>query len=100
MTQERLIIQMGQGIDAGGDAQAAAGRAIEAAQMHAVLGPEQGAGRWVVSFGAPDPAALDLDRLRAALPAGAEVRVHQGGLMAEGSVAVVAALELFVEVVG
>lgn len=110
MSEQRLIIEMAQGVDLHGrDDTKAARRAVEQAMQGAslpifgTLGLERDVMRVVVHIGVPRPEAVDVGVISALLPYGAvEVVVEKGGLdvPVAGDVAVmaVAALEVFLPV--
>ncbi|MEM6372704.1 MAG: Lin0512 family protein [Pseudomonadota bacterium] len=105
--EQRLIIEMAQGVDLHGcDCTKAARRAVEQALQGAslpvfgTLGLDRAVMRVVVHVAVPRPEEVDLDAIAAVLPYGrVEVVVEQGGLdvPVAGDVAVmaVAALEVF-----
>lgn len=107
MIEQRLIIEMAQGIDLHGrNDTKAARRAVEQALQGAslpifgTLDLSRGVMRVVVHIGVPRPAAVDVDVIAALLPYGSvEVVVEAGGLdvPVAGDIAVmaVAALEVF-----
>ena len=110
MKEQRLIIEMAQGVDLHGrDDTKAARRAVEQALQGAslpifgTLGLERDVMRVVVHIGVPRPEAVDVDVIAALLPYGAvDVVCESGGLdvPVAGDVAVtaVAALEVFLPV--
>ena len=110
MSEQRLIIEMAQGIDLHGrDDTKAARRAVEQALQGAslpvfgTLGLERDAMRVVVHIGVPRPDAVDVDAIAGLLPYGSvEVVVEAGGLdvpvAGEVHVMAVAALEVFLPV--
>lgn len=107
MSEQRLIIEMAQGIDLHGrDDTKAARRAVEQALQGAslpifgTLGVDRETMRVVVHIAVPRPNAVDVDVIAALLPYGTvEVVVEAGGLdvPVAGDVAVmaVAAIEVF-----
>jgi len=107
MSEQRLIIEMAQGIDLHGqDDTKAARRAVEQAlqgaslPIFATLGLERDAMRVVVHIGVPRPGAVDEKAIAGLLPYGSvEVLCEAGGLDVPvgGDVAVmaVAAIEVF-----
>ncbi len=109
MSEQRLIIEMAQGIDLHGrDDTKAARRAVEQALQGAslpifgTLGLERDVMRVVVHIGVPRPEAVDVDVIAGLLPYGSvEVIVEAGGLDvpvgAEVHVMAVAALEVFLD---
>ena len=110
MSEQRLIIEMAQGVDLHGrDDTKAARRAVEQALQGAslpvfgTLGLERDAMRVVVHIGVPRPDAVDVDAIAGLLPYGSvEVVVEAGGLdvpvAGEVHVMAVAALEVFLPV--
>ncbi|MFK7835047.1 MAG: Lin0512 family protein [Sulfitobacter sp.] len=110
MSEQRLIIEMAQGVDLHGrDDTKAARRAVEQAMQGAslpifgTLGVERDTMRVVVHIGVPRPEAVDIDLIAGLLPYGSvEVVAEKGGLdvPVAGDVAVmaVAALEVFLPV--
>lgn len=112
MSEQRLIIEMAQGVDLHGhDDTKAARRAVEQALQGAslpifgTLGVERDNMRVVVHIGVPRPEAVDVDVIAALLPYGSvEVVPEQGGLdvPVAGDVAVMAvvAIEVFLPVRG
>lgn len=110
MAEQRLIIEMAQGVDLHGrDDTKAARRAVEQALQGAslpifgTLGLERDVMRVVVHIAVPRPAAVDVGEIAGLLPYGAvEVVVEAGGMdvPVAGDVAVmaVAALEVFLPV--
>lgn len=110
MNEQRLIIEMAQGVDLHGrDDTKAARRAVEQALQGAslpifgTLGLERDVMRVVVHIGVPRPEAVDVSVISALLPYGTvEVVVEKGGLdvPVAGDVALmaVAALEVFLPV--
>mgnify|MGYP001796702762 CR=1 FL=1 len=110
MKEQRLIIEMAQGVDLHGrDDTKAARRAVEQALQGAslpifgTLGLERDVMRVVVHIGVPRPEAVDVDVIAALLPYGSvDVVCESGGLdvPVAGDVAVmaVAALEVFLPV--
>ncbi|MEX0311761.1 MAG: Lin0512 family protein [Tateyamaria sp.] len=110
MPEQRLIIEMAQGIDLHGREDAkAARRAVEQALQGAslpifgTLGVDRNTMRVVVHIGVPRPEAVDVDAIAALLPYGSvEVLPEHGGvdLRVAGDVAVmaVAAIEVFLPV--
>ncbi|MEO0485343.1 MAG: Lin0512 family protein [Pseudomonadota bacterium] len=109
MSDQRFIIEMGTGNDQyGGDQTKAAARAIEDAIRHSsipmfdVLGLPHDEMRVQVTVGVPDPASVDCEALKAALPRGrATVTAVEGGLhirtpaSAHGIVVATAAVEAY-----
>ena len=107
MNEQRLIIEMAQGIDLHGrDDTKAARRAVEQALQGAslplfgTLDVDRNTMRVVVHIAVPRPDAVDVDVIAALLPYGTvDVRCAQGGMdvPVAGDVAVmaVAALEVF-----
>ncbi|WP_299768552.1 Lin0512 family protein [uncultured Tateyamaria sp.] len=112
MPEQRLIIEMAQGVDLHGrDDTKAAKRAVEQALQGAslpifdTLGVDREAMRVVVHVAVPRPEAVDVDVIAGLLPYGVvEVVAEQGGLdvPVAGDVAVmaVAAIEVFLPVRG
>ncbi|WP_299699322.1 Lin0512 family protein [uncultured Tateyamaria sp.] len=112
MPEQRLIIEMAQGVDLHGrDDTKAAKRAVEQALQGAslpifgTLGVDRETMRIVVHVAVPRPEAVDVDVIAGLLPYGAvEVVAEQGGLdvPVAGDVAVmaVAAIEVFLPVRG
>ena len=110
MSEQRLIIEMAQGVDLHGrDDTKAARRAVEQALQGAslpifgTLGVDRDAMRVVVHVGVPRPEAVDVDLIAGLLPYGVvEVVVEAGGLdvPVAGDVAVmaVAGIEVFLPV--
>ncbi|WP_415920848.1 Lin0512 family protein [Tateyamaria sp. SN6-1] len=110
MAEQRLIIEMAQGVDLHGrDDTKAARRAVEQALQGAslpifgTLGVDRAVMRVVVHVAVPRPDAVDVQAIAGLLPYGTvEVVVAQGGLdvPVAGDVAVmaVAALEVFLPV--
>lgn len=110
MKEQRLIIEMAQGVDLHGrDDTKAARRAVEQALQGAslpvfgTLGLERDVMRVVVHIGVPRPEAVDVDEIARLLPYGSvEVVVEAGGLdvpvAGEVHVMAVAALEVFLPV--
>ncbi|MEL6467186.1 MAG: Lin0512 family protein [Pseudomonadota bacterium] len=110
MAEQRLIIEMAQGMDLHGqDDTKAARRAVEQALQGAslpifgTLGLDRDAMRIVVHVAVPRPGAIDVDEIAGLLPYGTvEVVAEQGGLdvPVAGDVAVmaVAAIEVFLPV--
>jgi len=108
--EQRLIIEMAQGVDLHGrDDTRAARRAVEQAlqgvslPIFGTLGVARDVMRVVVHIGVPRPAAVDVDVIAALLPYGSvKVVVERGGLdvPVAGDVAVMAAaaLEVFLPV--
>jgi uncharacterized protein (TIGR02058 family) len=104
MSTETLVYEFGMGLDLhGGDATKAACRAAFDAIHHSSLPVvrqirERG-GRMLVdvTVGVPDPAAVDLERVRKEFPHG-EVTVHAvpGGLRVPGGDGIIACLSLTV----
>ena len=107
MTEQRLIIEMAQGVDLHGrDDTKAARRAVEQALQGAslpifgTLGLDREAMRIVVHVAVPRPAAVDVDLIAGLLPYGSvEVVAEQGGLDVpvgdDVHVMAVAAIEVF-----
>ena len=107
MAEQRLIIEMAQGVDLHGrDDTKAARRAVEQALQGAslpifgTLGVDREAMRVVVHIAVPRPDAVDVDAIAGLLPYGTvEVVPEQGGMdvPVAGDVAVmaVAAIEVF-----
>ncbi len=99
MSMERLILQMGMGLDAGGDVQAAAGRAVADAQNRTVVHVSQDTAEMRLTLGVPGAVALDPAPLVAALgDSGCAVTVVEGGLASGASVVVTAAVERFMPI--
>ena len=110
MAEQRLIIEMAQGVDLHGrDDTKAARRAVEQALQGAslpifgTLGVDRESMRVVVHIGVPRPEVVDVDAIAALLPYGTiEVVAEKGGLdvPVAGDVAVmaVAAIEVFLPV--
>lgn len=110
MKEQRLIIEMAQGVDLhGADDTKAARRAVEQALQGAslpifgTLDVARDAMRVVVHIGVPRPDAVDVDVIAALMPYGSiEVVCERGGLdvPVAGDVAVmaVAAIEVFLPV--
>ncbi|WP_299370168.1 Lin0512 family protein [uncultured Tateyamaria sp.] len=110
MAEQRLIIEMAQGVDLHGrDDTKAARRAVEQAMQGAslpifgTLGVDRESMRIVVHIGVPRPEAVDLELIAGLLPYGqVEVVAEAGGLdvPVAGDVAVmaVAAIEVFLPV--
>jgi uncharacterized protein (TIGR02058 family) len=104
MTREALVLEFGMGLDLhGGDCTKAACRAAFDAIHHSSLPlarqiRERG-GRMLVdvTVGVPDPASVDVERVRKEFPHG-EVTVHPvaGGLRVPGSDGVIACVSLTV----
>ena len=107
MTEQRIIIETGMGTDLhGGDVTKAALRAVEDALRRSslpVLGTlslDHREMRVKVTLGAPDPEAVDTDRVAAHLPRGTvTASAVTGGLrLDDGIVVVTAAVEAFLPV--
>ncbi|WP_299042483.1 Lin0512 family protein [uncultured Tateyamaria sp.] len=110
MAEQRLIIEMAQGVDLHGrDDTKAARRAVEQALQGAslpifgTLGVDRDSMRVVVHIGVPRPEAVDVQMIAGVLPYGTvEVVAERGGLdvPVAGDVAVmaVAAIEVFLPV--
>lgn len=104
MTAEALVLEFGMGLDLhGGDCTKAACRAAFDAIHHSSLPlarqiRERG-GRMLVdvTVGVPDPAAVDVERVRKEFPHGeVTVRAVAGGLRVPGSDGVIACVSLTV----
>jgi uncharacterized protein (TIGR02058 family) len=107
MTEQRLIIEMAQGVDLHGrDDTKAARRAVEQAlqgvslPIFGTLGLHRDEMRVVVHIGVPRPDAVDVAVIAGLLPYGSvEVSVERGGMDVpvddEAHVMAVAALEVF-----
>ena len=112
MAEQRLIIEMAQGVDLHGrDDTKAARRAVEQALQGAslpifgTLGVDRNTMRVVVHIGVPRPEAVDVDQIAGLLPYGTiEVVAEKGGLdvPVAGDVATmaVAAIEVFLPLSG
>ncbi len=110
MMEQRLIIEMAQGVDLHGrDATKAARRAVEQALQGAslpifgTLGLARDVMRVVVHVAVPRPDEVDADAIAALLPYGTvEVRAEKGGLevpvAGDTALMAVAALEVFLPV--
>jgi uncharacterized protein (TIGR02058 family) len=110
MSEQRLIIEMAQGVDLHGrDDNKAARRAVEQALQGAslpifgTLGVDRNAMRVVIHVGVPRPAEIDVEMIAALMPYGSvEVVPEAGGLdvPVAGDVAVMAvvAIEVFLPV--
>jgi uncharacterized protein (TIGR02058 family) len=100
------VLEFGMGVDLhGGDGTKAACRAVADAIRHSSLPffqeVRQRGGRMLVdvAVGVPDPAAIDVDRVRRELPHG-EVTVHPvaGGLRVPGADTIIACVAITVSV--
>ncbi|WP_299200562.1 Lin0512 family protein [uncultured Tateyamaria sp.] len=112
MPEQRLIIEMAQGVDLHGrDDTKAAKRAVEQALQGAslpifgTLGVDRETMRVVVHVAVPRPEAVDVDVIAGLLPYGSvEVVAEQGGLdvpvAGDFAVMAVAAIEVFLPVQG
>jgi uncharacterized protein (TIGR02058 family) len=104
MSKEALVLEFGMGMDLhGGDCTKAACRAVFDAIHHSSLPVarqirERGGKMLVdVTVGVPDPASVDLERVRKEFPHGeVTVRAVAGGLRVPGSDGVMACLSLTV----
>jgi uncharacterized protein (TIGR02058 family) len=101
-----FVLEFGMGVDVhGGDCTKAACRAVSDAIRHSSLPfvgeVREAGGRMLVevTVGVPDPAAVDVERVRRELPHG-EVTVHPvaGGLRVPGSDALIACVAITVRV--
>jgi len=104
MSEQRVIIQMGQGVDLSGtDPDAAALRAVQNAMNGAALPVLSGFDpvRIAIHIGAPDPDAVDPTPLVALFP-NAQAQLRKGGLSITDpdtkakQIVVTAAIEVFV----
>lgn len=95
MSDTRLIVSMGKGLDRTGATGKAACRAVEDALANASLSLLETADlapRVRATIGAPDPEAVDRTAIAALLPEGKhEIRVVAGGLRVSGTDAILAA---------
>ena len=110
MAEQRLIIEMAQGVDLHGrDDTKAARRAVEQALQGAslpifgTLGVDRESMRVVVHIGVPRPEAVDIDAIAGLLPYGKiEVLAEKGGLdvpvAGDTATMAVAAIEVFLPV--
>ncbi|MEL6620254.1 MAG: Lin0512 family protein [Pseudomonadota bacterium] len=110
MNEQRLIIEMAQGVDLHGrDMTKAARRAVEQAlqgvslPIFGTLGLDRDIMRVVVHVAVPRPEAVDVDAIAALLPYGTvEVRPARGGMevpvAGDMALMAVAALEVFLPV--
>lgn len=106
MSAKPYVLEFGMGVDLhGGDGTKAACRAVADAIRHSSLPffqeVRQRGGRMLVdvAVGVPDPAAIDVDRVRRELPHG-EVTVHPvaGGLRVPGADTIIACVTITVSV--
>ena len=107
MNPKAMVLEFGMGVDVHGqDPTKAACRAVSDAIRHSSLPlfqeVRQRGGRMLVdvTVGVPDPASVDVERVRRELPHG-EVTVHPvpGGLRAPGADAIIACVSITVSVV-
>jgi len=97
MMRKRYLVELGSGVDMhGGDCTKAATRALRDAISHcSMVGLRELAGvtnylkevQLEVILSAPDPASIDLDQVRAALPPyeHVDIRAESGGLTVPGN---------------
>ena len=106
MSAKACVLEFGMGVDVhGGDATKAACRAVSDAIRHSSLPffrevRERGGKMLVnVTVGVPDPASVDVERVRRELPHGeVTVRAVNGGLRVPGSDALIACVGITVSV--
>lgn len=106
MSAKPFVLEFGMGVDVhGGDCTTAACRAVSDAIRHSSLpfftDVRKRGGRMLVdvTVGCPDPASVDVDRVRRELPHGeVTVRAQSGGLRVPGADTLIACVAITVSV--